>query len=110
MPKKIRYPEFARRLRQAMEDAQVRPLDLAQHLNADPATISRWRAGTLHPGRERLYGIAEYLNKPLDYFRVNEPAEAATVFDVDAEEEVDYRRVPVKRLLEEAVRRVADEG
>ena len=60
----------------ARDDAGKTQQDLADHLGKKPASISDIERGRVHVSAKRLFKIAEYLDKPIEYFfgiKQNEP-------------------------------------
>lgn len=51
-------PEKVRSIRQLMEAADKRPVDLAQEMEVTPQAVSQWVSGTSHPSPDRLTPLA----------------------------------------------------
>lgn len=56
---KTPYVEFAARLRGAMSNAGVRPIDVSRELKVDPETVRLWLKGERMPGDARLKRLAK---------------------------------------------------
>lgn len=100
MEKQPPFMLFASRLKLAMREKRMRPSELAEAVGASRSTVSRWRAGSLHPGRQKLALMAALLEKPIDFFAMDQSAETLgganyleAISDEDLAREVERRLV-----------------
>ena len=57
----MKYPEVARRITEALQDAGIRPVDLSHRTGISKASISQYMSGTHCPTNVRAGQIAEVL-------------------------------------------------
>ncbi|MCW5867433.1 MAG: helix-turn-helix transcriptional regulator [Candidatus Eremiobacteraeota bacterium] len=60
--------QFGERLREAREFAGLSQDQVAEKLEVDPETVSRWERQVRFPRRARLDKLANLLGKPVDWF------------------------------------------
>lgn len=64
-----RYPDFAARLRDAMERAQVTPATVERVLGVDNETVRLWRKGDRMPRDQKIKALAKLLGVPAGFLQ-----------------------------------------